>query len=158
MEQEKTIHLKKDNILRLYIEKEDGTKTGEYLEFDLDDLEIFERFEEIEKEDKKIRDTLKGKLIVIEKQEDTPKKQKDFIKAEKEFFKAETQLFNKFLGDNGVEKLLYGRKLGWTTLGELNKIVEEQIQPLLKQNARNFKDIMKDLYGSKTQNEGDVME
>ena len=162
--EENTIHLKKDNILRLWIEKEDGTKTGECLEFDLDDLEIFDRFEEIEKEDKRIRNNLKTKLEIIENERDVKlkgkaysQKQVDLIKAEKEFFKAETDLFNKFLGENGVEKLLYGRKMGWTTLGELNKIVSEQIEPMLKKNVKSFKDIMQDLYGTKN-DDSDVME
>ena len=36
-----------------------------------------------------------------------------------------------FLGKNGVQKLLNGRKLRWSTLEEIDEIIEKQIAPKL---------------------------
>ena len=39
------IKLNKNNILRLKIETADGKDTGEYLEFDLEDIELLLRYQ-----------------------------------------------------------------------------------------------------------------
>ena len=47
---------------------------------------------------------------------------------------------------NGVEKLLNGRKLGWTTLQEIDEIIEKQITPHIDISMKNITDKVKEKY------------
>ena len=50
------IQLKRsEDVLRFYIKEEDGKRTGEYLEFDLCDLDYILKFQELVEQDKKNR-------------------------------------------------------------------------------------------------------
>ena len=51
-----------------------------------------------------------------------------------------------FLGESGVQKLLNGRKLGWTTLQEIDEIIEKQIAPHLDMSMDNITKKVKEKY------------
>ena len=68
------------------------------------------------------RPDLKGKKMLSKNEEDK-------IKAFNEFTKKQLEAYNLFLGPNGAEKLLNVRKLGWTTIAEIDKIIDTQIAP-----------------------------
>ena len=72
--------------------------------------------------------------------------QEEKIKAVNEFFKKEVVILDKFLGQDGVKKLLNGRKLGWTTLDEIDELIEKQIAPHLDLSLDNLKNKVKDKY------------
>lgn len=61
------------------------------------------------------------------------------LKATKEFFEKEVEIYNMFLGENGVQKLLNGDELSWSTLDIIDEIIEKQIMPQLKINAEDIK-------------------
>lgn len=132
---ENEIRLAKDNILRLKITAADGTPTGESLEFDLEDLDLPLRYQEMLERDKKNVDWLEKELIAIKKRPDMKgkkllsKNEEDAVKVIKQYFEQEAEIYNVFLGENGVEKLLNGRKLGWTSLEQIGNIVKNQIVP-----------------------------
>ena len=146
------IQLNKSNILKLEIKTSDGKSTGEYLEFDLEDIELPLRYQELLEKDKKNREWARNQLLIISKREDIKgkklltKNQEDEIKIVNEFFKKEVEIYNMFLGENGVQKLLNGKKLGWTTLDEIDKIIEKQISPYLQKNMNNIVDKVKEKY------------
>lgn len=146
------IKLNKDNILRLSIETNEGEKTGEVLEFQLDDIELPLRYQELVELDKKNREQLRNKINIIEKRQDVKgkklwsKNEEDELKAVMEFFEKQTEVYNMFLGEKGVEKLLNGRKFSWTTLNEINEIIEKQILPYLKKSAENITEQIKRKY------------
>lgn len=146
------IQLNKSNILKLEIKTNDGKSTGEYLEFDLEDIELPLRYQELLEKDKKNREWARNQLLIISKREDIKgkklltKNQEDEIKIVNEFFKKEVEIYNMFLGENGVQKLLNGKKLGWTTLDEIDKIIEKQISPYLQKNMNNIVDKVKEKY------------
>ena len=146
------IKLNKDNILRLGIQTADGKDTGETLEFDLEDLELPLRYQELVEKDKKNKEYLRNQMVIIDKREDVKgkkllsKNEEDKIKAINEFFKKEVDVFNMFLGENGVQKLLNGRKLGWTSLDEISEIIEKQIAPHLDINMKNITNKIKEKY------------
>ena len=153
---EKTIKLEKDNILRFEIETSDGKKTGECLTFDLQDIEMFGKYQKMIDEDKKNKQQLKNKFVIIEKQQDFVKKDKilsnnDFQKYEalKEFFKREVEIYNIFLGENGVQKLLNGRAVNWSSLTTIDKIINEQILPYLDFDMESIANKVKDKYSKK---------
>lgn len=146
------IKLNKSDVLTLKIETEDGKETGEYLEFDLEDIELPLRYQELLEKDKKNREYLRNQLLIIDKRQDVKgkkllsKNEEDKIKAIKDFFKKEVEIYNMFLGENGVEKLLNGRKLGWTSLQEIGELIEKQILPYLDLSMTKITDKVKEKY------------
>lgn len=146
------IKLNKDNILRLKIQTNEGIDTGEMLEFQLDDIELPLKYQDLVEKDKKNKEHLKNQITIIEKRQDVKgkkllsKNQEDEIKALNDFFNKEKEVYNMFLGDNGMEKLLNGRKMSWTTLQEIDAIIEKQIIPYMKENAKSIKEQIKEKY------------
>ena len=161
---EDIIKLKKDeNILKLRIINEKGVETGEYLTFCLEDIELPIRYQEIIEADKKNRLDLKNKYAIIEKKQDHKGKkllssnEEAKIKATIEFYKKEVEIYNMFLGENGVQKLLNGRQLSWGTLQEIDEIIEQVIVPKLEISAENIKNKIIKKYG-KEEKRDDVIE
>ena len=153
------IQLKKDNVLRLGIKTSDGKDTGEVLEFDLEDIELPIKYQDLLEQEKKNRQNLKNQILIIEKRQDVKgkklmsKNEEDKIKAMNEFYKKEEEILNGFLGERGVEKLLNGRKLGWTSLDEIDEIISTQIAPHLKTNMESISDKIKKKYANKQEEE-----
>ena len=148
------IQLQKDDVLRLGIKDSEGNDTGEHLEFNLSDIELPLRYQELVDKNKKNRQFLKNQFVIIEKREDVKgkkllsKNEEDKIKAINEFFKKEVEIYNMFLGENGVEKLLNGRKLGWTSLQEIDDIIEKQIMPHIDLTMEKITKKVKEKYGA----------
>ena len=153
------IQLNGDNILRLEIVDSKGVSTGEHLEFDLEDIELPLKYQELIEEDKKNADHLKNQILIIDKREDVKgkklmsKNEEDKIKALNDYFKKEEQIYNMLLGENGVKKLLNGRKLGWTSLKEIDEIIEKQIMPHINVSVDNITKKIKEKYNKATDNE-----
>ena len=149
---ENYIQLNKDNLLRLKIKTSDGKETGEELVFDLEDIELPLKYQEFIEQNKKNKQNLRNQILIIEKRQDVKgkkllsKNEEDKIKAINEFFNKEVDVFNIFLGENGVQKLLNGRKLGWTSLQEIDDIIGNQIQPYLEKNMKDITQLVKEKY------------
>lgn len=161
------IQLGKNDALRLEIRTEDGKETGEYLEFDLGDIELPLRYQELMEKDKKNKEQLRNQILIIDKRQDVKgkkllsKNEEDKIKALNDFFKREIEVYDMFLGENGVNKLLNGRKFTWTTLQEIDEIIEKQIAPHLDVNMKSITDKVKQKYGEavkRTQDQVEVVE
>ena len=146
------VQLNKDDILRLGIKTFEGNETGEYLEFDLGDIELPLRYQELLEKDKKNKEWIRNQLVIINKRQDVKgkkllsKNQEEEIKALNEFCKKEIEIYNMFLGENGVQKLLNGRKVNWNTFDDINKIIDKQIVPYLDRNMKKITDKIKDKY------------
>lgn len=134
-----------ESDLVLKIRDSKGNDTGEYLRFNLQDIELPIRWQNLIEEDKKNRTFLQNQFTIIDKKQDHKGKkllsanEEAKIKALQEFYKKEIQIYNMFLGERGVEKLLNGREISWDTLEEIDEIINESILPLLKINADNIK-------------------
>jgi hypothetical protein len=146
---ENTINITNDDVLIIPITL-NGVETGEVLEFDVNDIDLPLRYEEMLEKDRKNREWLRNKTIIINKKQDGPTKgylsakEEEMIKATKEFFEKEKEVYNIFLGERGVEKLLCGRKFGWTTLFKIDELIEKNILPHLDLSFKNLKaNIMK---------------
>ena len=143
---ENEIKLSKSNELRLKIVTDDGKDTNECLIFDLEDIELPLRYQEMIERDKKNKDWLKKEFVIIEKRQDVKgkkllsKNEEDKIKAMNKFFNEEIEIYNMFLGENGVQKLLNGRKFGWTTLEEIDEIIDKQITPYFSKMAEKLEE------------------
>ena len=149
---ENFIQLKKSNVLRLGIKTDEGKDTGEYLEFQLDDIELPLRYQELLEKDKKNKENLRNQLLIIDKREDVKgkklmsKNEEDRIRALNNFFMKEVEVYNMFLGPRGVEKLLNGRKFTWTTLQEIDEIIEKQITPYVDVKMEDITKQVKEKY------------
>lgn len=150
------IQLKKDNVLKLGIRDAEGNDTGNFLEFDLEDIELPIRMQQMATKDKANRIDTQNKLKILAKKKDYKKKnemlsfkQKEEIKILQEFYRKEVEIYNMFLGENGVEKLLNGRKLNWSALDEIDEIIEKAILPKLKINEETIKNKIMQKYGNK---------
>ena len=138
------IQLGKSKTLKLGIKDETGKPTGEFLEFDLEDIELPLKYQEMIEMDKKNKNQLQNKMRIISKREDHKGKkllsanEEAQMKALNDFFQEEVKVYNIFLGKNGVQKLLNGRKLGWTSLQDIDEIIEKQILPYLDVKMKNI--------------------
>lgn len=153
--QENTIQLKKKDLVRFKILDQDGVATGDWLEFDMGDVELPIKLQELVERDKLNRNNLKNKLAIIDKKQDHKGKkllssnEEEKIKAMCDFLKDEVEVYNLFLGENGVKKLLYGRKLSWDTLTEIDEIISKVITPKLDLSIDSMSKRIKEKYSSK---------
>ena len=169
---EAEINVKSDNviqlkqskdILRLKIKDEKGKDTGNYLEFNLGDLDYLLILQDMWEQDKKNREYLKNQYTIIDKKQDHKGKklfsanEEAKIKATNEFYKKEAEAYNMFLGKDGVKKLLNGRKLTLARLDEIDEIIEKEILPKIKVQAKDMKEAIMAKY-SKQQKRDDVIE
>ena len=149
------IGLKNENILKLEIVDEKGVSTGEFLEFQLEDIELPFKYQEIIERLKKSRQNLKNQFTIIEKKQDHKGKklmssnEEEKLKALNNFYKEQVEIYNVFLGENGVQKLLNGRKLRWTTLSEIDELIEKQIAPQLDLTMKDITKKIKSKYSNK---------
>ncbi len=146
------IKLNKSDVLTLKIVTDEGKETGECLTFDLADIELPLRYQDLIEKDKKNKEYLKNQMLIIDKRQDVKgkkllsKNEEDKIRALNDFFIKEIQVYNMFLGPRGVEKLLNGRKFTWTTLQEIDEIIEKQIAPHLDVNMKKITEKVKEKY------------
>ena len=139
------IQINDDDILVLKIKK-NGEDTGEELRFDLNDIEFPLRYQEMLYKINKNKEKLKNDFVVIDRRPDIQGKKlfsknaEDKLKAFNDFTNKMVEAYNMFLGENGVQKLLCGKKVGWTTLSEIDDIIDKQIAPLV---LTSFEDIEK---------------
>lgn len=157
------IKLNESDILRLEIRTSDGESTGQYLEFDLEDIELLLRYQELVEKDKKNKEWLRNQILIIDKRQDVKgkkllsKNEEDKIKSVNEFFKKEIEVYNMFLGENGVQKLLNGRRMGWSTLEEIDEIIEKQIVPHFNLTMDKITDKVKKKYADAVQRNKEVL-
>lgn len=157
------IKLNESDILRLEIRTNDGESTGQYLEFDLEDIELLLRYQELVEKDKKNKEWLRNQILIIDKRQDVKgkkllsKNEEDKIKSVNEFFKKEIEVYNMFLGENGVQKLLNGRRMGWSTLEEIDEIIEKQIVPHFNLTMDKITDKVKKKYAAAVQRNKEVL-
>lgn len=156
------IQLKNEGIIRFKIKDMDGVDTGEYLEFDMEDIELPLIYQDMIEEEKRNRKNIQNQLLIIDKKQDHKGKkllssnEEEKLKALNEFYKKEAQILNKFLGENGVEKLLCGRKLRISTLDEIADIIDKVIAPKLKISINDIQKKIKNKYSIKE--EGKTLE
>ena len=153
------IRLKESNVLKFGIKDANGEDTGNYLEFDLEDIELPLRYQELIEEDKKNRAYLKNQFTIIDRRQDHKGKkllsanEEEKIKVLNVFYKKQEQIYDMFLGEGGVKKILNGRRLGLSTFDEIDEIIEKYITPKLKVNADDIKKKIMNKY-SKGKEEG----
>ena len=90
------IKLNKSDVLTLGIKTNDGKDTGEFLEFDLEDIELPLKYQELLEKDKKNKERLRNQILIIDKRQDVKgkklmsKNEEDKLKALNDFFNITT--------------------------------------------------------------------
>jgi len=162
-EEEKYIQLDKSDTLKLGIRDAEGKPTGEYLEFDLEDIELPLRLQNMIKKVQFIKSDLDKKLLIIEKKQDYKGKnmmssnEEAQYRAFRDAMRELEKVYNSFLGENGVKKLLGGGNLQWTSFNKIDKIIEEQIMPKLNFKSLDIKKKIKTMF-DKSQEEKSTLE
>lgn len=156
------IGLKNENILKLEVVDENGKSTGEFLEFDLEDIELPFKYQDILVRLQKSRQKLKIQFSVIDARPDRKGKkalsfnEEEKLKALNKFYQEQVEIYNIFLGKNGVQKLLAGRNLEWSTLSEIDELIEKQIIPQLNDTMEDITKKIKSKYSN--EKEDNVLE
>lgn len=149
-----SIQFKRENVLKLKLKNEIGEDTGEYLEFDLEDIELPLRYQQALEEHKKNYNSLKNQLLIISKKEDhTGKKflssnQEASLIALSEFYKKEIKIMDLFLGEGKTQMILdkVMRRKPYLTM--FNDIIEsiEEVSDLFNVGYSSIEDKIKEKY------------
>ncbi len=161
---ETIIKLKKDNILRVPIVDANDKPTGESLEFDMEDIDLLSKYQEILEKHPKNVNYVRTQFIIIDKKQDVKDKnaimsrnEKEKYNVVREFYKKETELLDSFLGENGTKKLLNGRKPYFTMFDDINEMLKP-ILPEIEKNLKSIDEKIKSKYKMKNSKENDILE
>lgn len=161
-EMENFIQLKKSNVLKIGIKDANGVDTGEWLEFDMDDIELPLRLNKCSVEHRKNVDYAKMQFVIIDKKEDKKGKyllswkEEEKIKVLNEFFEKEMKVMDTFLGEGGCKKMLNGRKPYYEMFDDIYESLKP-IFPLLEKNVKGINDKVREKYKT-LENEGNILE
>lgn len=145
------IKLKKNNVQRFGIMTDDGIDTGEYIEIDVEDIELPFKINDCEKQHRENLQNLKNKFVIIDKKQDHKGKnlmsanEEEKLKALKEFYKKEEEALDLFLGEGGTKKLLNGRKPYYSMYDDINEMLKP-ILPILEKATNNLTESIKSKY------------
>lgn len=151
---ENTIQLKKRNTLRFKITTDEGIDTGEYLEFDLDDVELPLKLQKCDIEHKKNIQYVQNQFVIINKKEDKKGKylyswkEEEMLKILKEFYHREIKALDLFLGKDGTKKLLNGKEPYYEMYDDISEVLEP-IMPKLELKAESLIERVKQKYSAK---------
>lgn len=152
------IKLKENNIIRFNIVTSDGEQTGEYIEFDLEDISLPIKLNKCDIEHSKNVEWLKMQLQIIDNREDKKGKyllsynEEEKIRKIAEFYEKEEKALDLFLGKGGTKKLLNGRNPYVTMYDDINDMLEP-ILPKLEINANSIIDKIKEKYKNDSKEE-----
>lgn len=139
-------------LKRFGIRTEDGTDTGEYIEIDLEDLDLPLKANKCQLEHINNYNKLKSQIEAAAQMPNTKnpnelvtEQQKAVLAAHKEFYEAEEKALDEFLGEGATKKLLGGRKPYLTMYDDINEYLE-QIVPILKDAQKNLEEKIKTKY------------
>lgn len=152
------IKLKKRDTLKIGIKDEnDNPKLDEnghevFIEFDLEDITVADRYDTCFQLIKKATQNLQSKLVIINKKQDVPGKgymsrnQKEKMNAFEEYYKETEEAMDLFLGKGGTSKI-FGEVRYLEMFDDLNEYLKP-IAPLLKLNMESIEKRIKTKYSS----------
>lgn len=148
------IQVERNNILQVGILDENGNDSGEYFEFDVEDIKLPLKLNRSSVMHKNNCNKLKSTLIIIDKKKDFTKKgqilsenEKEKLKALNQFYADEEKALDLFLGEGATKKYLKvcERNPYYSMYEDINEKLEP-ILPKLKCNIDNLTDKIKTKY------------
>lgn len=128
-----------------------------YWEFDLTDVELLLKYQQIEPKHKKNVQWLRNQLLIIEKRQDVKgksflsKNEEDKVKSIKTYYQKEAENINTFLGKKGVEKFLNGRNYYFEMFDDIADVLEE-ILPIINKKMKSITTLIKEKYKKEEEN------
>ncbi len=157
---ENFIQLKKDNIIRVGIKDQFGNDTGKTLDFDMDDVELPLRYQQLLEEHNKNFKNLRHKFMMIDKRQDVKgkkllsKNEEDKVKALNEYFKLDMKALDLFLGEGKTQMILdiMGRKPYWNMFEDIGEAISPILEKVFQENmdttdekiVEKYKEMIKD--------------
>lgn len=144
------INLKEDSIFRIGIKDKNGKDTGEFLEFDLEDIETPLKYNQCDYLIKKAKNELTSQLVIIDKRPDKKGKyllsanEEAKVQAIKTFFKQNEEVIDIFAGKGATNKL-FGTRRYLSMFDDFNDYIEPFL-PKLKVNLDNISSRIKNKY------------
>ena len=155
-----TIRLEEDDTLQFEITDKDGNPTGEFLEFNMDDISLPLRYRDLIFKSRENRKNFKKDMTIINKKQDVQDKddpmtrnELEIINLSQKYLNKEVEIYNMFLGENGVQKLLNGKPLGWDSLNKIDKLIENQIQPIIEKHLKTMEEMIEKKYSPEKEEE-----
>lgn len=146
------ITLKETGVKRFGIRTKDGQDTGEYIELDLEDIELPLKASECQEKHIENFNRLKEKVklagnLKAEKEEHEIMSQQNqaILKALKEYYEEDEKALDMFLGEGATKKLLAGRKPYVTMFDDINEYLN-QIVPDLEDAINHLDEKIKAKY------------
>lgn len=147
------IQLKKDNLVHITIKDQFGNDTGKELVFDLEDIELPLKYQQMLEEHEKNIKYVRNQFIIIEKREDIKgkkllsKNEEDKIKILKEFYIREMQALDLFLGEGSTQMILdiMKRKPYLTMFDDIGEALTP-IEKIFNQNIELTEKTIKEKY------------
>lgn len=142
---ETKINLKKEDVLKVKIYDEEGKDTGNYLEFDLQDVELPLRIQKIQDDHKKNLNYIKMSFALIDKKPNHEGKkilssnEEEKLKVIRTFYDKEIETLDLLLGKGGTAKLLNGRKPYYEMFDDIMSYLEP-LSEVFEQSANKLKE------------------
>ncbi len=140
---------KKENVYQLEVNDK-----GEYIEFDLLDIDLPDRimnaYKELERVEKDVK--IKEQIIYKKFANNPSKKWEELHKIEKEYFKKGREIFDSFLGENACQKIF-----GNTDRYGMFKDLLKALQPHLDKMKFDIQTIKKSLLEEYSPNKKNVI-
>lgn len=152
-EKESFIQLEKNNVLKVKIKDSDGNDTGQYLTFDLEDIELPLRLSQCDEMHKKNMNYFNTQLAIIEKKEEHNGKKllswktEEKLKLLNRVYQDEMKALDLFIGEGKTQMMLdiMGRKPYFTMYNDIGRVLQP-ILPLIKQNKDDIANKIKEKY------------
>lgn len=153
------IQLKESNVIRVGIKDKDGNILDGELEFDLEDIELPIKYQEMLEKHKKNDNDLRHQLNIINKKEDIKgkklfsKNQEETFKAIKEYYLKEIEALDYFLGEGKTQMLLNAmkRKPYMSMFEDIGELLTPLI-PIFEKNLEITEKTIKEKYKIKEDN------
>lgn len=154
------IQLPKSDVIKIGIKFNDGKETGEWLEFDLEDLSLIKRLNQMKyNHAKNLQYYDNQNLILSKKQDYTPKnsmfsyKEMKQVEIAEEFCKKEMQTLDLFIGEGKTQMILnlMGRKPYLTMFDDITEMLKP-IMPILEKGKDKLEQKIKEKYSTKEDN------
>lgn len=135
-----------ENLLKFELIDEKGNHTGEYLKFDLEDMNCVLRYQECLEEHKKNAEYIRNQQLIISKQQDHKGKkilssnEEKMQKALVEYYDREIKALDKFLGEGKTRVILkiMDREPYLSMFEDINDMLNE-IMPYIEKSYENIK-------------------
>lgn len=157
------IQLKKDNLVRIGIKDQYGNDTGKKLVFDIEDIELPLKYQEMIERHKKNVSYVNHQFLIISKKDDVKGKkllsrnEEEKLKVLNEFYKRDMDALDLFLGEGSTQMILdiMGRKPYWTMFDDIGEAIKP-IEKILEKNLDETNERIKEKY--KLDEEEDILE